>query len=280
MISGLKGDLHLHTTASDGRLSPKEVVKRAASLGLEVIAITDHDTVEGVEPALAEAPHFPHLLVIPGVELSAEDEQEVHVLGYFIDINHAGLRNRLKSLHDSRVKRGKRMVSKLAKLGLNLEWDRILALAHGGSVGRPHIAQAMLERGYVSSIREAFEKYIGHGGPAYVERERLTPTEAVSLIAKAGGLPAIAHPAEIRNLELLILELKGQGLVGLEVYYPGYSGKVMERLRNLAQKHGLLVTGGSDFHGFEIPPIEIGQVDLPGEVLEQLFSLARQRHRI
>ena len=280
MVVSHKGDLHIHTTASDGRLSPEEVVERAASLGLSVIAITDHDSVEGVEAALAQAQKFPDLLVIPGVELSCEDEHEIHVLGYFLDINHPSLRIKLSSLHNSRVNRGKRILSKLADLGLNLDWDRVLALAHGGSVGRPHIAQAMLERGYVSTIREAFEKYIGQNGPAYVRRERLTPTEAVELIAEAGGLPVIAHPAGTPELESFVLELKRHGLVGLEAFYPGYSEETIQQLRLLARRYGLIVTGGTDFHGFEVPPIEIGQVGPPREDLERFLELARVRGKL
>lgn len=280
MLVGHRGDLHIHTTASDGRLSPEEVVQRAASLGLSVIAITDHDSVEGVRPALAEARKFPHLLVIPGVELSCEDEQEIHLLGYFLDIDHPGLRSKLSSLYDSRVNRGKQILSKLANLGLNLDWEHVLALAHGGSVGRPHIAQAMLEKGYISSIREAFEKYIGQDGPAYVRRERLTPTEAVKLITEAGGLPVMAHPAGTPAIESFLSELKRHGLVGVEAFYPGYSEETTQRLRLLSQRHGFVVTGGTDFHGFESPPIEIGQISPPEEELKRFLELARLRGRL
>ncbi len=280
MVVGRKGDLHIHTTASDGRLTPEEVVERAAKLGLGVIAVTDHDSVEGVEAALSQAQRFPNLLVIPGVELSCEDEQEIHILGYFLDVNHPRLKSKLRSLHDSRVNRGKRILQRLADLGLNLDWGRVLSLAHGGSVGRPHIAQAMLERGYVSSIREAFEKYIGQDGPAYVRRERLAPIEAVELIVEAGGLPVIAHPAGTAELEALVQELKRHGLVGLEAFYPGYSGETIQQLRLLARQHGLIVTGGSDFHGFEVPPIEIGEVGPPEEDLERFLELARARGKL
>jgi predicted metal-dependent phosphoesterase TrpH len=173
-------DLHLHTTASDGQLSPAEIVHLAAELGLSIIAITDHDSVEGVEPALAAADDFPGLLVIPGVELSTDiPGGEVHILGYFIDHRDQGLKRSLESLRNSRRERARKIVAKLAQLNIDVDWQRVLELAAGASVGRPHIAQAMMERGYISSLREAFSKYIGRNGPAYVEREKLTPPQAV-----------------------------------------------------------------------------------------------------
>lgn len=279
-MSRAKVDLHIHTTASDGKLSPAEVVRRAAGKGLEFISLTDHDSGGGIKPALVEKQKFPDLSVIPGIELSTGEEQEIHILGYFIDIDHQNLRDKLEFLRKSRAEKGKRMVYKLANLGLELAWNRVLTLAQGGSIGRPHIAQAMLEKGYISSIEEAFDKYIGEDGPAYVKRERLTPTEAVNLIVEAGGLPVIAHPAEIQALESLILELKKSGLLGLEAYYLNYSEKTMEWICGLAQKHGLLVTGGSDFHEFKIPPYDIGQMNFPSEAIEQLISSARKHNRI
>lgn len=216
----MRVDLHLHTTASDGKLSPAEIVRKAVGLGLNVIAITDHDSVEGVEPAFAAAEDFPSLLVIPGVELSADiPGGEVHILGYFIDHHHQGLKRSLESLRNSRRERGRKIVAKLAQLNIDVDWQRVLELAAGASVGRPHIAQAMMERGYISSLREAFTKYIGRNGPAYVERERLTPLQAVELVLSAGGLPTLAHPADIEGLESLIPQLKQFGLVGLESYY-------------------------------------------------------------
>ena len=274
----MKSDLHIHTTASDGQLTPAEVVRKAYKLGLDVIAITDHDTVEGIEPALAEAQHFPKLLVIPGVELSGETPQsEVHVLGYFINYRHAGFIKRLEKLRKSRISRGEKMVSKLAEIGIYLNWNHILSLAGNASIGRPHIAQAMLESGYVTSIQEAFSKYIGRNGPAYVEREKLTPLEAVKLILEAEGLPVLAHPAEIKELDSLIPQLKQAGLVGLEVYYNGYSPQVVNWLNGLAQEYKLIPCGGSDYHGTnDNPGGEMGEVEVPQETVIQLLDLAKQ----
>jgi predicted metal-dependent phosphoesterase TrpH len=273
----MKTDLHIHTTASDGRLSPAEVVIRAAKLGMKTIAITDHDSVEGIDAALEESRKFSGLLVIPGVELGADVPQgETHILGYFVDHNSTEFHHRLEMLRSSRVMRGSKMVEKLADLGIQLDWERILSLAEGASIGRPHIAQAMLEQGYISDFHEAFEKYIGHGKPAYIEREKLSPIKSVELIVKAGGLPVLAHPAGIEGLELLILRLKQAGLVGMEVNYKDYPKETMAWLGNLANKHGLIPCGGSDYHGFDEAGNEIGRVDVPQESVDRLIALAKQ----
>jgi len=275
----MRSDLHIHTTASDGRLSPAEVVKKAAELSLDSIAITDHDTVEGIKPALAEARRFPELLVIPGVEISTDIPRgEVHVLGYFINHQQDEFGEQLETLRNSRVIRGRKMVERLADLGIHIDWERVLSFAGGASIGRPHLAQAMLEQGHVSSLREAFDEYIGRNGPAYVEREKLTPLETVELITKAEGLPVLAHPANIEGLESFVRQLKGIGLIGIEVYYNGYSLGVIEQLDSLAKEYGLVPCGGSDFHGFNSDSGgEMGQVDVPSESVIQIITLAKQR---
>ncbi|MFQ5924821.1 MAG: PHP domain-containing protein, partial [Dehalococcoidia bacterium] len=192
----MKADLHLHTRASDGRLTPGEVVALAAKKGLSVIAITDHDSIEGIAAALVAAESFPSLRVIPGVEINTDiPDGEIHILGYFIDYHSKELKQTLQRLRHAREIRAQRMIAKLAKLGIPVEWRRVKELAGGGSIGRPHIAQAMFEGGYIPSLQEAFKRYIGRQGPAYAERERLSPVEAVELVVKAGGLPMLAHPA-------------------------------------------------------------------------------------
>ena len=274
----MKADFHLHTTASDGRFSPEKLVQLAAERGLEVIAITDHDSVAGVIAAVKAAESFPPLKVIPGVEINTDiPNGEVHILGYFIDYRSQELRQTLRRLRQARRRRAHKMVDKLAQLGIEVEWERVKKLAAGGSIGRPHIAQAMLEQGYISRLQEAFNRYIGRYGPAYVERERLSPVGAVKLVAKAGGLPVLAHPAGIDNLEELLEQLTAEGLVGLEAYYNGYGQRTVKFLVNIADKHGLIITGGSDFHGFgggnETP---VGGIDIPSVCLEQLVALAEQ----
>ena len=274
-----KIDLHIHTNASDGKCSSAEIVRKAAELGLEVIAITDHDTVEGIPSALEAAKNYPKLRIIPGVELSTDvDKGEIHVLGYFIDYTDKEFRASLETMRNSRIERAHKMIDNLAKMGVRLEWQRVQEIAGGGALGRPHIAQAMLEKGYINSIQDAFRNYIGHGGPAYVERDKLTPAEAVALILKADGLPVLAHPLTSGDVEGTILELKAVGLVGLEVYYASYSFEDLNPLLGLAHKHGLIATGGTDFHGIdEKTETMIGGADVPARAAEQLIALAMQR---
>ena len=274
-----KVDLHLHSTASDGRLSPADIVRLAAEEGVSIIAITDHDSVDGIAPALLAAKAFPWLKVIPGIELSTDAPQgEVHVLGYFIDYANHEFQSTLEGLRHSRLHRAQGMIVKLKNLGIHIDWERVQEIAGTGSIGRPHIAEAMLEKGYITSFKEAFDKYIGRGGPAYVEREKMTPVEAVELVLQVKGLPVLAHPFTINNLETTIAELKAAGLVGIEAYYNGYTADEISQLVSLADSYGLITTGGSDFHGQEITPdTTIGGVYVPMEPVEQLIALAEQR---
>ena len=277
----MRADLHLHTTASDGRLTPQELVRKAVELKLDVIAITDHDSVEGVPPALEAAQSFTQLMVIPGVEINTDvPKGEVHILGYFLNYRNPELNRTLGELRNSRYERGKKMVAKLVELGINIDWRRVEELAGKGSIGRPHIAQAMLEQGYVSSLREAFTEYIGRNGPAYVERKKLTPIEAVKVVLEADGLPVLAHPADIEPLEPFLLQLKKAGIIGIEIYYDGYDSKTIARLKRFARKLDLIACGGSDFHGLdEYIGADIGSVDLPRESVEQLISLSKRKGR-
>ncbi len=267
-------DLHLHTTASDGRLTPPELVRLAAGRGLKVIAITDHDTTDGVRPAQAAAARFADLRVIPGVELSVDiAEAEVHLLGYWVDLDNREFQQLLAWSRDGRVNRARRILEKLAELGLPVDWERVRELAGDGAVGRPHIAQAMVEKGYVSDIREAFELYLGRGRPAYVERERLTPEQGIRSVLAVGGVPVLAHPAEIEGLEGHLPGWVGAGLAGIEVYYAGYTPEVVGRLLGLAEQYGLIPTGGTDYHGFGSPDEALpGSVDVPWEVVDRLVK--------
>lgn len=274
-------DLHVHSTASDGRLSPAEVIGEAAARGLVYIALADHDTVDGIDAARAAAQSFPNLTVIPGIEISTDIPQgEVHVLGYFFDYKDPRFLAQLEEFKNSRLRRAEQMVAKLDALGVHIEWRRVLELAGTSTIGRPHIAQAMLEKDYVPSFKDAFDQYLGHGKPAYVDREKMLPAEAVAIIVRAGGLPVLAHPLTTEDPEGLIAELKPAGLVGMEVYYNGYTAEEVEGLATLAQRHGLIATGGSDFHGIE-PDEEtaIGDSDVPLEAAERLIALKEKKHR-
>ena len=270
-------DLHLHTNASDGRLSPEELVALAASRGLRYMAITDHDSTEGIDRALEAARHYPGLTVIPGLEASTDiAKAEVHILGYFLEYHDPGLQEHLLTLRNGRIDRAKRILAKLDKLGIRLQWERVVQLAGDGSVGRPHIAQAMLERGYIHTFRDAFTHYIGRDGPAYAERYKLTPVEAVSLIVRKGGLAVLAHPAEHPSIAGLLPSLIDTGLAGIEAYYNGYSDDTVTEILDLASRYGLVPTGGSDFHGLEGGhECQIGEPDVPLEAVLRLIELAR-----
>ena len=272
-------DLHIHSTASDGQLSPADVVRKSAEAGLTVIALVDHDTVDGIAPALEAAKTFPQIRVLPGVEISTfVPKGEVHVLGYLIDYTHPELQATLRRMRNSRQERAQRMIAKLKNLGLPVEWERVQEIVGSGSIGRPHIAQAMLEKGYIASFKEAFNNYIGWGGLAYVERDKMPPAEAVKLILRVNGLPVLAHPFTINDPEAIVIELKASGLLGIEAYYDGYTAEESKKLVNLAKRYGLIATGGSDFHGIDAS-IEtmIGGADVPTASAEQLIALAEQR---
>jgi predicted metal-dependent phosphoesterase TrpH len=261
MNSGI--DLHLHTNVSDGRLSPVELVKKAASSGLKIIAITDHDIMDGITPALREAKKHGGIVVVPGVEISTDcPEGDVHLLGYFNNYSNLELKQKLDEMRAARIERAEAIIENLRKLGMPLNLSEVMSKVDEGSVGRPHIAQVMLEKGYISSISEAFQKYISRGGPAYAERIKMTPKEAVKLVLRAGGIPVLAHPLTLERPEPLVASLKNVGLVGLEVYYSEYNQSQILSLKKLAHKYGLLITGGTDFHGLE-ETAEIGWAEVP-----------------
>jgi predicted metal-dependent phosphoesterase TrpH len=269
-------DLHIHTTASDGLLTPAEVVRVALEKGLSAIAITDHDTTDGLDEALAAARGH-QLEVIPGIELSAEQRsREVHILGYYVNHRDRDLQAKLEVLRRARRERARKMVGKLATMGLPVSWERVQEIAGDSSAfGRPHVAQALQEKGYVGSINEAFYRFIGLGGPAYVARYKLTPTQALEMIRAAGGLPVLAHPW---RQEDVVVRLAGCGLVGLEAYYPRYSDEEREELAKLGRQYGLIATGGTDFHGYEQNgPLSLGDVPVPADSVERLRGLRKSR---
>lgn len=272
-------DLHIHTSASDGRFSPAEIVSRSAAAGLAVIAITDHDTVDGIAPALQAARTFPSLRVIPGVEISTDiPAGQAHILGYLVDYTDHELQIALEKMRNSRWERARKMVARLEDLGCRIEWERVREIAGAASVGRPHIAQALMEKDYVESIKDAFTRYISQDGPAYVERDKMTPVQAAELILQAKGLPVLAHPLTVPDPEAMVIELKAAGLTGIEVYYKDYSRDDINRLLRLSDRYGLVNTGGTDYHGLEPETdIDIGGVDVPAECVEQLLTLAQQR---
>jgi predicted metal-dependent phosphoesterase TrpH len=270
-----KVDLHIHTTASDGRFTPAEIVQKASAAGLVFIAITDHDSVDGVLPAQEAARHSYQITVIGGVEINTDvPTGELHILGYGFDTGITELKTTLERLRHSRIDRAIKMIAKLRTLGVNIDYQRVRELAGAGSMGRPHIAQALLEKGYINTFKEAFLKYIGRGGPAYVERDKITAVEATQLITRVKGIPVLAHPFTCENPESIISDLKPAGLMGIEVFYDSYTPGQIQDLLKLAKIFDLIPTGGSDFHGLDManePPL--GTVGVPLEAAEGLLAL-------
>jgi len=247
-------DLHLHTSASDGALDPREVVCEAKEAGYEAISITDHDTTAGLDEALAVGAEL-EIEVIRGIELSAlEGDKEIHILGYHIEPGCPLLQKTLKRIIDSRLSRAVRMIEKLNRLGVNITYEQVKSIAGGAFVGRPHIARAMLDCGYIRELKGAFTAdYIGRGGRAYVERFQITPAEAIELVMQAGGIPILAHPGCLSDGSSLneddISRYIDLGLKGLEVYYSKHTLQQAEYYKGIAAKYMLLITGGSDWHG-------------------------------
>lgn len=261
-------DLHLHTHFSDGTFSPEQLVEEAKKASLSAIAVTDHDCVLGINPAKDAANGA--LEIIPGIELSAEiDSNEIHILGYFIDQNFPPLVTELVKINEIRRNRIYDILDKLRKLGIDLDPQDVFNIAGRGSVSRLHIARAMFNRGVISNIYEAFARYIGNDGPAYVGNFSLTPKEAIQLILAAKGVPVLAHPHN-SSCDELIPGFVRVGLKGLEVYYPEYSEVITRYYLQIANKYGLLVTGGSDCHGDAKPDVKVGKVSIPYELVEKL----------
>ncbi|HEU5368619.1 MAG TPA: PHP domain-containing protein [Ktedonobacterales bacterium] len=274
----MKIDLHTHSTASDGLYTPSELVKHASEAGLAIIALTDHDTTNGLREALS-AGEARHLEVIPGIEVNTDiSSTEVHVLGYFLEYQQAAFQQTLQTLRDMRVIRAQRMVEKLRALGLNISWERVRELA-AGTVGRPHVAAALVEGGYAESVADAFNRYLGRGKPGYVPRYKLAPLDAIRLINSARGVPVLAHPAGIAELEHILPALCEAGLAGIEVYYGDYDPQTVENLKRLADYYHLIPTGGSDYHGPGIHPTPLGAREVPEASVKRLRLSAEERRR-
>jgi len=265
-------DLHVHSNASDGTLSPAAVVEAARAVGVTALALTDHDTMDGVSEAMAAAEAL-GLELVPGVELNTDRTWgEVHILGYFIPPDASGFYELLARRREARVRRGEKMVQRLQELGFRISFDDVLRIANGGAITRPHVARALVEAGCVASIEEAFARYLYTGGPAYVPREPFSAFDAVRAILDAGGVPVLAHPGRMSEEgKKLIPELIEHGLQGLECYYPEHTPEDTEHFLALAAKYDLVVTGGTDAHGpGSTHDRRIGSVSAPPGAVEAL----------
>jgi 3',5'-nucleoside bisphosphate phosphatase len=275
----MKIDLHLHTLASDGRLTPEELVRLAHERGVGRMAVTDHDTTDAVPVATAEGRRL-GVEVIPGVELGTDSESgDLHMLGLFLDYEDATFQATMARFREGRITRARETVAILNRLGCDrISYERVREIAGEASIGRPHVAAALLEAGYVSTMPEAFDRYLGDDGPANVPREKFSPPEAIELIHSVGGLAVVAHPCEGKGQTHMIPDLAKAGLDGLECYYQGYDRERVDGLVALARAHGLVPTGGSDFHGpgFKTGR-DLGGPPVPWETVERLRAAAGER---
>ncbi|HEO64178.1 MAG TPA: PHP domain-containing protein [Candidatus Omnitrophica bacterium] len=272
-----EADLHLHTIYSDGTLTPSELIKAAKEMGLSCIAVTDHDSVDGIEEAAAEADRL-KVEMIPGVELSVDYKgREVHVLGYFIDYKEGWFLDMLAELRESRKRRFFEIVDKLKEHDVVLDEVRIARENENSALGRLHIAKEIYREGYTGSVKEAFVRYIGEGKPCYVKKDYLAPADAVSIIKKIGGISVIAHPHLLGD-EGIVFDLIKEGIEGIEVYHFEHPKSVEEKYLAIALENGLLVTGGSDCHGQGKGELLLGRKRIPYDLVQGLkdFKNARE----
>ena len=278
-------DLHTHSTASDGTLAPEAVARLAKDSGLVGFALTDHDTLAGLEAAERTAREI-GIEFVPGVEISCQFPHPgtLHLLGYCIDPHSAPLREVLDRLIEARRVRNPKMVRKLNDLGVAITVAEVEEAAGGEVIGRPHMAAVLVRKGYVNSIKEAFNKYLGQGAAAYVEKERLSPRDAIAVVLVAGGLPVLAHPIQLRaendaRLERIVKDLTDLGLAGIEVIHSDHDAALIEKYTNLADRFGLLKTGGSDFHGINKKEIQLGNANgrrIPRRFMDDLLARSRE----
>lgn len=274
-------DLHLHSTCSDGTLTPAQLVQRAREIGLSAISVTDHDTVVGVTEALAAGAEQ-GVAVVPGVEISVEyNSRTVHMLGYCFDVKGGGLKRGLDEIVAGRHERNRKIITKLNELGIEVTYDEVCAEAGGKVIGRPHFAALLIRKGYVHAKQEAFDRYLARGAAAYMERLRFSPEDSVAMIRNAGGVAVLAHPKYIplrpnETLEDVVRSLVEVGLQGIECYYTMHTDQDTASYIELARRFDLMVTGGSDYHGGTKPEVELGvghgNLRVPGECAKALLA--------
>ena len=275
-------DLHTHSTASDGTMSPTELIEYAKEKDLEALALTDHDTIGGLQEAISAGDKF-GIEVVPGIEISAEyPDSTLHILGYYIDFKNKEFLKNISILQKARTERNPKIAKKLQAIGINISFEEIVEEAGTGLVGRPHFAQVLLKKGYVKNTKEAFDKYLKKGAPAYEDKFRFPPGEAISHIIKAGGIPVLAHPSTLNcrtnsDLESFVSEMIKYGLRGIETYYAEHSHSQIKLFKHIAEKHNLILTGGTDFHGKNIKGVELGigrgRLHIPYSLLDKMKSM-------
>ncbi len=277
-------DLHTHSTASDGTLSPRDLVRLAAKSKLDAVALTDHDTLDGLEEALAAGREF-DIEVIPGCELSVDlNRGSMHIVGLWTKPDSPALCGNFSFIHTARAKRNQKIINKLNEMSIDITLKEVEALAQG-TIGRPHIAQVLVKKGLVRNFEEAFHKYVGNNGKAYVPRARLSVQQALAALSQDGATSILAHPRFLGlrppQLEEKLRELKGLGLDGMEVYYPGHDARTMDHYLRIADRLGLAISGGSDFHGAVKPNITLGRgkgsLFIPARVLDDLKTYRKEK---
>ncbi|MBD5545112.1 MAG: PHP domain-containing protein [Lachnospiraceae bacterium] len=281
-------DLHVHSTKSDGSFTPSELVEYGIKKGLSALALTDHDTTEGLEEAFLAA-KGKDIEIIPGIEFSTEYQgKDIHVLGLYIDYEGEEFRKYLRDFQESRNIRNEKMCRKLEEHGIHISYEGLKERFPGAVLTRAHYARFLWEEGYVSSMKEAFERYIGDHAPCFLPREKVTPAQAVELILRAKGVPILAHPVLYRmsdeRLEKLVAELKNAGLMGIEAVYSTYNSGEERQMKKLAKKYELLISGGSDFHGAAKPGLDLatgyGKLVIPYDILERIKEAKEEIHGI
>ncbi len=269
-------DLHSHTTASDGTFTSRELVREAARRGVRVLAITDHDSTEGLAEALDEATRHAPLRIVPGIEINCDvDGGEIHVLGYCLDYEAPWFQEFCRGQREERRQRVHRMVARLAELGMPIDAEEVFALVQEGSAGRPHVAQVLVKHGHVKTVREAFDRYLAAGKPGHVPREKLAPVDAVRLIRRAGGVPVFAHPG-LADQDAMIPAMVDAGMMGIECYYSEHSPAQTAGYVETCRRHGLVATGGSDFHGPRVRAAQLGIPAIPLAVWDALQEKAAE----
>lgn len=273
-------DLHIHTTASDGLLTPEQVIWWAKNKQLKAISITDHDTIDGVAKAVLINGPWSEFEIVPGIELSSNHNgEEVHVLGYYIDYADESFMNKLKEIQESRYNRALKMISKLKEMDIHISVKQVLNISKGASIGRPHIARALIENGYTKDVKDAYAKYLNKDCPAYVKRYKLTTKQAIQMINSVKGIPVLAHPGLLKD-KAIINDLLNQGFDGIEVYHTKHDGETTMELLKIALDEKLLVTGGSDCHGKLVNKTpELGNIRIGYDRFIELKNAAKSKRK-